>query len=227
MDFAPVIRDLFPEVEPHMGNADENQRFTIRRARDWCKYMACVAGWTLDAAACREAHHAPTWYGLDHPLPANRNGLIAPWFGDVFNNPPWDDISPWVVKAWRAWTAPAVAQRAQLGLPALTSISMLLPGNRTHRDWWVELVEPVRDGRLSKSLDVLLGEQPTARLSVHFAPERFPYGAPGNPEGIGTAEPNFTSVLLVWNGIGGPAPAHAPPKKKRKLLIKDVPEEGP
>lgn len=173
-------------VEPYLGNTDENQRFTIRRAREWCQRTANLfpRGWDLDASACAEAHHAPIWYGLDHPLPSHRNGLVAPWFGDTFFNCRWADILPWVEKAWRAWktvTDPS--------LPPLTSITALLPGNRTHRDWWVKWIEPYRDGRRKHN---------GARLTVHFAPERFPYGGPGNPEGVGAPEPNFTSVMLLW-----------------------------
>lgn len=215
--------DLFPEVEPYQGNPDENQRYTIRRARDWCMHMAAVGGWTLDAAACREAHHGVQWYGLDHELPKNRNGLVGPWFGDVFFNPPWDDIGPWLVKAWRSWTLEAAIERDRLGLPMLTSISALLPGGRTHRDWWQDYVEDVRDGRVSRRLEVLLGEDIGARLSTHNPPERFPYGCPGNPEGINAPEPNFTSVLLVWRCD---RLLTLPPRKKRKQLIV-VPETTP
>lgn len=186
--------DLFPEVAPYQGNPDPNQRYTIRRARDWCKRVAGVTEWDLDAAACLEAHHAPVWYGLDHPAVTHRNGLAAPWFGDTFNNPPWDDIYPWCLKGWKVWNREAELERERLSLPTLLTVSMLLPGDRTHRDWWRDLVEQLRDGR---------DRQPERRaeLRVHFAPERFPYGGPGNPEGIGAAEPNFTSVLLVWRPI--------------------------
>ncbi len=73
---------------------------------------------------------------------------------------------------------------------SLISITMLLPGNRTHRPWWQELVEPF----FRRERKPLAGPQ----LNLHFAPERFPYGAPGNPTGRDVAEPNFTSVCLVW-----------------------------
>lgn len=187
---------LLIDVPAHLGNEDENQRFTIPRAIRWVKAIAGVTEFDLDAAACEESHHAPTWYGWTsrHPIDGDLvrppsgltlvDGLKMPWFGDVFVNPPWDDIGPWVLRAWKAWgeTLPA-------GYPSLISISMLLPGNRTHRPWWQDLVEPYRDGRRP-------GHE--AQLSVRFAPERFPYGAPGNPLGVGVQEPNFTSVALVW-----------------------------
>jgi hypothetical protein len=161
-------------VAPHNGNPDPNQRYTIRRAIEWCKRTAGVTEYDLDVAACEESHHAHLWYGVAE------NGLSLPWFGDVFCNPPWDDIEPWVQKAWAEFERP----RGPEGDSLLASISMLLPGDRTHRPWWRMLVEPVRDRG--------------GVLTVHFAPERFPYGGPGNPEGIGAPEPNFTSCLLVW-----------------------------
>lgn len=171
--------DLFPEVRPHCGNEDENQRFTISRAKDWCLRIAGVREFTLDVAACAESHHAHLWYGQAE------DGLRMPWFGDVFCNPPWDNIGAWVEKAWYEMRVTAL----------ISSISMLLPGDRTHRPWWRELVEPFRDGR---DFDGPPLKEKLVQLSTHFAPERFPYGSPGNPRGIGVAEPNFTSCLLLW-----------------------------
>jgi hypothetical protein len=165
-------------VEAHNGNPDENQRYTIRRAREWILNTAGRHAFSVDVAACAEAHHAPVWYS------AEQNGLVQPWFGDVFCNPPWDDIEPWCEKAWRAWKT-----LLSPDLAPLSSISMLLAGGRTHRDWWQKHVEPYRDGRRTKN---------GATLTTHNPPERWPYGGPGNPEGVGCKEPNFTSVLLVW-----------------------------
>jgi hypothetical protein len=193
--------DLFPEVAPHNGSTDENQRFTIPRALDWCRRVVGVTEYDLDVAACDEAHHAPNFYDGR----ARGSGLLLPWYGDVFCNPPWDDIGPWVMRAFKAWREPVFEALT------LLTVSMLLPGNRTHRDWWRDLVEPNRDGR---------GDRANPTLDVHFAPERFPYGGPGNPKGIGVGEPNFTSVLLVWRA-GGTVQPIPPPQKKRKQLIVD------
>jgi hypothetical protein len=206
----PITIDAFPEVQPYAGNTDENQRFTTRAAVAWCQAMARVARYDLDAAACVESHHAHVFYDGS---PA-RNGLVEPWFGDTFINPPWSDIDPWVLKAWRVFTAPAVQHRDARGLRALTSVSMLLPGNRTHRCWWQEYVEPFRDGRRSRDADFLLGEEQPARLTTYCPPERFAYGCPSNPLAIGMPEPNFTSVLLIWR----PRPASS---RDRKLRIND------
>jgi hypothetical protein len=162
------------DVPAHCGVDDDNQRFTTREALAWVKAVAGVEAFDLDVAACPESHHAPVWYGrqVDGSWV---DGLKAPWFGRVFLQPPWDDLYPWIQTAWAQWTftthSPSV-------------IAALLPGNRTHRPWWQELVEPHRDiGGL---------------LKAHFAPKRFAYGGPGNPLGIDVPEPNFTSVALVW-----------------------------
>lgn len=180
--------DLFPEVKPHLGVEDDNQRFTIRRAVTWCKSRAGVTEYDVDVAACEESHQAPSWYGWKRdphcavPMKQLHDGLLLPWYGDVFCNPPWDNIGAWALRAWKAWSEPVLVS-------SLLSISMLLPGNRTHRPWWQEFVEPFRDaGPRADGVS----------LRSFSPPERFPYGSPGNPEGVGVSEPNFTSVLLVW-----------------------------
>lgn len=180
--------DLFPEVRPHAGVEDENQRFTTPRALAWCKHVAGVTEYDLDVAACEESHWAPTWYGWQ--THQGKRVLIDGlgfwrWWGHVWCNPPWDDIRPWVERAWSCW------RRVDDGGVPVESVSMLLPGNRTHRPWWQELVEPYRDGRAHPA-------DSEATLTTYCPPERCAYGAPGNPRAIGVGEPNFTSVLLVW-----------------------------
>jgi hypothetical protein len=190
-----VTQGLLIDVAPHAGNPDPNQRYTTRHALAWCKAMAGV-DYDLDAAACLESHHAPVWYGLDHPRVDHRDGLRAPWFGHVFCNPAWDDVEPWVEKAWDSFACV---------VPVPLSVSMLLPGDRTHRPWWQRWVEPFRDQcwfcipelRVPEGLSHI-ASYCRPRLAVHYPPERFAYGGPGNPEGIGAPEPNFTSVLLIW-----------------------------
>ncbi len=48
----------------------------------------------LDPASSARAQavvHAATWAGLDHPDPERRNGLLIPWVGRVWCNPPFSD----------------------------------------------------------------------------------------------------------------------------------------
>lgn len=169
-----VIPDLFPEVEPYAGNTDENQRFTTDECDAWLRTCARVKAWDLDVAACEESHRAPKFY-IAAPT---ENGLTLPWFGRVFCNPPWDDIEPWVKRAFY-----------ECGAPGLECIGFVLPGGRTHRPWWQKWVEPFRDGKSPIS---------SVHVRTFNPPKRFAYGHPGNPRGIGVAEPNFTTVGLVW-----------------------------
>lgn len=157
--------DLFPEVKPDITR-DTDARFTTPRALEWVKRTVGVEAFDLDVAACAVSTKARLYYSKAD------NGLLLPWVGRVFCNPPWSDIGPWVLSAW--------VQRGSYEVAA-----MLLPGDRTHRDWWQKLVEPNRD-------------RPGSGLTVHFPPERFAYGNIGNPEGVGVPEPNFTSCLLVF-----------------------------
>ncbi len=161
------------DVPAFNGNDDENQRFTLEPAMAWVKRTAGVTAFDLDVAACEESHHAPVWFDKA------ADGLKQEWRGRVFCNPPWDDIGPWVVKAHHEF----YVRRD------LLCIAMLLPGGRTHRPWWQKDVEPPRD---------LADGMGFVEFATHNPPERFSYGAPGNPRGIGCVEPNFTSVLLVW-----------------------------
>jgi len=171
-----VTQATLIEVPPHAGNPDENQRFTPRDALAWCLSKTGLQAYDLDVAACREAHHAPLWYGLDHPDAARRDGLTARWWGNVFCNPPWGDIYPWLQRAWSAW---------DFGGLEVPSMTFVLPGDRTHMPWWQEYVEPFRDNGGS--------------LTTHYPPKPRPYyGHPGNPNGIGCVEPNFTTVVLHW-----------------------------
>lgn len=158
------------EIPQHNGNPDPNQRYTTREALAWCKRVAGVDSFDLDAAACHESHHARDWYGDkgSHFL----DGLSNVWYGNVWCNPPWDDIEPWTEKAWRSFAQ---------ATPSVLTVSMLLPGDRTHRPWWQRWVEPYRDQPLESSHDlafpdavpeiVLLEDRP--RLTLHFAPEGF------------------------------------------------------
>ena len=47
----------------------------------------------LDVAATAASAVAPRWYTKEE------NGILRPWIGRVFCNPPWNDIAPWVKKA--------------------------------------------------------------------------------------------------------------------------------
>lgn len=123
----------------------------------------------LDAAASAESAKAPRYYSIED------DGLVKPWSGRVWCNPPYSDCAAWVRKAW-----------AEFDAGAATAIAMLLPANRTEQRWWQELVEPRRDH---------FG----GPLSVRFLPGRIRFG---HPEGwVVPAKgdrPPFGCCLLIW-----------------------------
>jgi hypothetical protein len=169
------VTDLFPETRVDPG-LDLDRRYTTPETMDLCRRMAGVDAFDLDVAADAESHWAPHWYGLEQ----DGLGQRQLWWGRVWCNPPWSDVEPWVMKAWKSWTQ---------GAPKC--IAMLLPANRCEQYWWQELVERHRDGRGdARSLRV--------RLTTHFLPSRVKFGHPGNPRGVGVGSPPFGCVLLVW-----------------------------
>lgn len=176
------MTDLFPEIAPTKGD-NHNERFTTTKTMEWCKRVAGVEEWDVDVAACAEWHWAPRYFTRE------ADGLRQRWDGRVWCNPPYDDLEPWVSKAWLAW----LHDKPEV-------IAMLVPANRAEQPWWQNWVERFRDGRGIGNVKIdsvgrLLGE---ARLTGHFLPGRVNFGHPGNPEGIGVGSPPFGCVLLVW-----------------------------
>lgn len=62
---------------------------------------------------------------------AKQNGLKQKWRGRVWLNPPWDDIEPWVRKAYDAVFLDKTA----------TLVCMLLP-TRTGQPWYQDWIKP-------------------------------------------------------------------------------------
>lgn len=96
-------------------------------------FAECVDRWgmfTLDVAAAAHNAKCPRFYTLTD------DGLMQPWRGHrVWCNPPYSDIEPWIAKA--------IAEHA--ASPADTTITLVLPANRTEQSWWQDLIEPHRD----------------------------------------------------------------------------------
>lgn len=106
------------------------------------------------------------------------NGLEAPWFGRVWCNPPYSDLSAWTNKAWTEW--------ARLVEPP-ELIVMLVPSSRTEQGWWQDHVEPFRDYAGSVQVVFLRGRRRFVRAGA---------------DAIGPNErPPFGSCLLVWRGV--------------------------
>jgi phage N-6-adenine-methyltransferase len=82
-----------------------------------------------DVAASSSNYLCDDWLGLDHIDESKRDGLIAPWTGHVWCNPPYGrGIKDWVLKA---------SQHYDL-------VVMLLPA-RTDTKWFHEIVLPNAD----------------------------------------------------------------------------------
>lgn len=177
--------DAFPETFTNPENAPD-ERYTLTETDLWCRKKAGVQDWDLDVAACEESHLALTWYG--HGSYGFINGLLRPWSGRVWCNPPWSNIEPWVEKAWREILHCQV-------------IAMLLPANRTEQPWFQTFVEPFREGRKPALIE---------GLTTHFLPGRTKFGHPGNPNAVGVGSPPFGSMLLVWTRAPRPPPTSAP-----------------
>jgi phage N-6-adenine-methyltransferase len=125
---------------------------------------------TLDVAAAPHNAKTPEYYTR------LADGLLQPWHGSVWCNPPYSNLIDWLRKAWWEWNSP--------GGP--TSIVMLLPANRPEQPWWQEYVEPYRD-------------RPDTDLTVKFLPGRLRFIKPGATEVKPNERPPFGCCLLVWS----------------------------
>ena len=172
--------DAFPETVNAVSSEDD-ERFTLYPTVQTCTGLANVRAWDLDVAACDLAHIAPKFYTKKD------NGLLSPWWGRVWCNPPWSGIGPWVEKAWSEWDRRHVKV-----------IGMLLPATRTDIGWWQEFVEPYRD-------------LPMSPLRVRFLPGRIQYGQPNDLLAEHAGTPNFGSVFLWWK-----QPAQVTKRRKGK-----------
>ena len=130
-----------------------------------CMDLAGVNGFDLDVAANDDNAVAPKWYTRDD------DGLTSQWWGNVWCNPPYSDIRPWVEKA----------DRVQL---ECSSITMLLPANRTEQAWWQDLIEPWRHGQW---------------MRTHFLRGRRRFDRPGWATPAKGDRPPFGLVLVVWS----------------------------
>lgn len=121
---------------------------------------------TVDVAAA--AHNAK----LDRFYHRGNCGLSRSWAGErVYCNPPYSNITPWLVKAWR-----------EIGAELIV---MLLPANRTEQGWWQEYIERFRD-------------RPASRLKVEFLPGRIRFIKPGKTVVGPNERPPFGCVLCIW-----------------------------
>jgi phage N-6-adenine-methyltransferase len=134
---------------------------------------------TLDVAAAEHNAKAEEYFTRA------ADGLVQPWAGRVWCNPPYSDCGAWVRKAWAefdAWHLPEDERPVEL-------IVMLLPANRVEQGWWQDHVEPHRD-RIGSP------------LRVEFLRGRMRFDRPGWTPGPKGDRPPFGCCLLIWGGEG-------------------------
>jgi phage N-6-adenine-methyltransferase len=131
---------------------------------------------TLDVAAAPHNAKTANYYTR------LADGLLQPWTGSVWCNPPYSGLDRWLEKAWKEWNR---AHRLW-GPPPPSRIVMLLPANRPEQPWWQEHVEPHRDRFGSP-------------LTVRFLPGRLRFIKPGATEVKPNERPPFGCCLLIWS----------------------------
>lgn len=148
--------------------SDNNERFTLKADVDRILKIVGIDKFDLDVAACDQRHWADAYRTIQN------SGLEGEWFGNVFCNPPYDDLERWITKAW-----------IENETGHTNTITMLIPANRCEQGFWQSLVEPYRE-KLPGFNTVFLGK-------------RLKFGTPEDPKGIrkGNAPP-FGCVLLIW-----------------------------
>lgn len=135
---------------------------------------------TLDVAAAPHNAKCAIYYTRA------ADGLIQPWTGSVWCNPPYSGLGDWLTKAWYEWEREAWGHQGyQYWRHPVDSIVMLLPANRPEQPWWQAYVEPYRD-------------RPGSPLTVRFLPGRLRFIKPGATEIKPNERPPFGCCLLVW-----------------------------
>ncbi len=114
------------------------------------------------------------------------DGLLQPWWGSVWCNPPYSGLDRWLEKAWDEWREPDRGTGVPGTLLDLDRIVMLLPANRPEQPWWQRWVEPYRD-------------RPGSPLRVEFLPGRLRFIKPGATEVKPNERPPFGCCLLIWS----------------------------
>lgn len=160
-----MISEMFPEAISARPEGQPNERYT-----PWPFFQLLDGDYdfTLDVCATAESAKCEKFFTKE------QDGLKQSWAGErVWCNPPFDDIEPWVEKAWRSDGAEIIV--------------MIVPV-WTDRRWWQDRVEPWRDDRKRMSWS----------LTTRFLGGRIRFGHPGNPDGVGVDSPPFWCCLLIW-----------------------------
>lgn len=199
------------------GVTPKDHRFTTQ---DNLAEAAAFAGllpgeFTLDAAAHPRSHHGAYWYCPLELLGRDRDssealgwlghdGLVCPWFGHVWCNPPFSNLDPWLERAWREVLEGHGADGVSMAGPFhptstrklhVRSVTMLLPANRTEQPFWQRWVEPWRE-RIIDPGPLAPHNSKRVEFRVRFPQSRKRFGSPSGPPPKGS--PFFAAVYLNW-----------------------------
>jgi phage N-6-adenine-methyltransferase len=139
--------------------------------------LHAVHRFTLDVAAAPHNAKTPNYYTR------LADGLLQPWTGSVWCNPPYSGLDRWLEKAWHEWNR---ANDPLEPFDGISAIVMLLPANRPEQPWWQKWVESHRDREGSP-------------LTVQFLPGRLRFIKPGATEVKPNERPPFGCCLLIWS----------------------------
>lgn len=146
---------------------------------------------TLDVAAAPHNAKCKRYYTKEH------DGLLLPWSGVVWCNPPYSTklLRAFVEKAWSELERDDEVAVRGVTVPRPSRIVMLVPANRPEQDWWQDLVEPYRDVRSH-----WVGRNHTLpmTLRVEFLRGRRRFIMPGETEIKPNQRPPFGVALLIW-----------------------------
>lgn len=161
--------------------------FTTKADVLWCyKKLSKVdpltaePAYDLDAAACFESRWGTYYYTPER----GENGLVLPWWGNVWVNMPFSRIRPWVERAWYAVTEWSPKNWAD-------SVSLLMPATKHEQPFWQELIEPFRD----RCGDRMKGMEPI--ITTHYLPGRTSFAYPGSG-GVPKKGASFGCVLVIF-----------------------------
>lgn len=163
-DVSFVARNHPQQTKRRGSIAHVDNRSTPPELYQECAELAGVT-FDLDVAASDDNTKCGRW------LTEDDDGLSREWWGNVWCNPPYSDIRPWVEKA----IAERWAGRAEL-------VALLLPANRTEQGWWQDLIEP---------------KQRKGQVELFFLRGRRRFDRPGWTKPKKGDRPPFGLVLVV------------------------------
>lgn len=152
-----------------------DNRFTLLSDLEMIRKFADVDRFDLDPCADRKS---PTSQRILHMFTPEIDGLKQDWFGHIFVNPPFSNISPWIEKA--------LDEKSRRNVQTIT---LLLPANRTEQPWWGQLWMAFNHDRAMYKRSPL----------IRWVSPRMKFGTPEDPHGTRKKNhPPFACVLFKF-----------------------------